>query len=610
MFRNRVSVATHKAFVAAEISQLLQYGVIKLCDERSPRVTVVNGLGVVVNRKGKKRLIVDARYINLFDKYIAFSYEQLDDVTAYIQPGDYISLTDFKAGYHQLKMHPDTHRFFGIQFEGQVYYFTHLPFGLSCAPRAYTVLMGEVFRPIRMHGQDMSFLIDDALFRCLSRIRGQFQMLTIVMILTSLGFFFSLPKCQLPPSQSGKFLGLIVNAKGCSFEVPADKIEYILQLVEGGLQAPTISSRQLAKIAGVLLSVKAAVHMAPLYSRCLFRAMSFTLPWDNPIPEEDHKFAASDLSYWKTLLAHSNGKSWLKRSKVVHASGDVSDTGYAGYCSLLSEPIVMSYSESDRLLVADRALSSVLRETRNAKLVIETVIKQQTAAVQGGVLVYTGDNLGSIQCLKKMNGKGAILDEVRELYQLASSHDVQLEFEWLPRTSDTIQLADALSRIVDGADFALRHHVFVRICQKLAPDGSRWGFPTCDVFASGAKDFHKASKFFSLYYCPGTSGINGLWHPWNSPLCSNSVGRKLLWLFPPFKLVGPVLAKLMKEQVDAIVILPAWTCFWQGMLQSLPVRDEQPIDYHNNLFILGSRLPTEMLKSPPRFRLRAYLIRF
>ena len=167
-------------------------------------------------------------------------------------------------------------------------------------------------------------------------------------------------------------------------------------------------------------------------------------------PSHLHGSQNRAVLYWKNLLAHSKGKSWIKRNRVYHVSGDVSDTGYAGYCSLLPEPVVMSYSEEDRLLMCERALSSVLRETLNAKLVLETVMTHKSKHVKGGVLVYTGDNQGSIDYFRKMMGKGAILDAVKDLYQISSKYDVQLEFEWKPRTSDTIEYVDALSRIVDG----------------------------------------------------------------------------------------------------------------------------------------------------------------
>ena len=42
--------------------------------------------------------------------------------------------------------------------------------------------------------------------------------------------------------------------------------------------------------------------------------------------------------------------------------------------------------------------------------------------------MYTGDNQGSITCLAKLMGKGDILSVVRHVHEVASAHDVALEF--------------------------------------------------------------------------------------------------------------------------------------------------------------------------------------
>ena len=161
--KNRVSVEQHREFVAAEIQELLQKGVIRPWQSTAP-ITVISGLGVVVNRLSKKRLILDARYLNLWVAYEAFSYEKLADIPGYLQPEDYIILTDMKSGYHQVRMHPATAPFLGIQFGGQIFHFEHLPFGLASACKAYTDLMQEVYRPLRERGLRMTALIDDAMY--------------------------------------------------------------------------------------------------------------------------------------------------------------------------------------------------------------------------------------------------------------------------------------------------------------------------------------------------------------------------------------------------------------------------------------------------------------
>ena len=425
-FSNRVSVGMHEEFVDGAINDLLKTGAIRPWTESEP-ITVISGLGVAVDRKDKKRLILDARYINLFDRYEGFSYESLKDVQQYLQPEDFIMLTDSKAGYHQLKMHPSTYRFLGIQYKGQVYYFAHLPFGLSSACKAYTVLMGEAYRPLRVKGQRMTYLIDDAFFAWHGKQEAKAQGIVVLMLLAALGFFLSIPKCQLLALPIGKFLGLLVNAPQVRFEIPPDKKEYILRLIEQGLQATSLAARQLTKVAGVLLSVKEAVHMAPLYTRLLFRAVAAAEGWDAWVPEEMGQFAKEDSLHWRYLLQQS-GKSWVRRQAVYHVAGDVSGTGYAAYSDLLHAPIVLSYDTDEwaALLADPHSLSSVHRETQSAKLALQTVILHKTSTVAGGLLVYTGDNQGSISCHRKMRGLGDTLAVVRQLYELAATHDVAL----------------------------------------------------------------------------------------------------------------------------------------------------------------------------------------
>ena len=85
--------------------ELLKTGAIGPWDYKEP-ITVINGLGVAVDRVGKRKLILDARYINLFDEYHSFSYESLADVPQYLKPDDFLMLTYLKSGYHQVKMPP------------------------------------------------------------------------------------------------------------------------------------------------------------------------------------------------------------------------------------------------------------------------------------------------------------------------------------------------------------------------------------------------------------------------------------------------------------------------------------------------------------------------
>ena len=119
-FANRVSCMQHSDFVRETIQTLLQTGTMQPWECKAPP-RVISGLGVVANRKGKLRLILDCRYLNLYLRYCKLKYERLADVTQYLQQGHWFVLTDLKSGYRHVPVHSDHWTYIGIEFEGQVF---------------------------------------------------------------------------------------------------------------------------------------------------------------------------------------------------------------------------------------------------------------------------------------------------------------------------------------------------------------------------------------------------------------------------------------------------------------------------------------------------------
>ena len=66
-------------------------------------------------------------------------------------------------------MHSSSLPYLAIEFEGVVYAYQVYPFGSARACRDYTWTMGEVY--MRLHGQVLTYVIDDALLAAHSRGR-------------------------------------------------------------------------------------------------------------------------------------------------------------------------------------------------------------------------------------------------------------------------------------------------------------------------------------------------------------------------------------------------------------------------------------------------------
>ncbi len=71
--------------------------------------------------------------------YRPFKYEQLLDLTSYLEQGDWGTTTDATSGFHHLSLHPDMWEYAGFQApDGQYYVFTVPAFGLVSAGRDQT----------------------------------------------------------------------------------------------------------------------------------------------------------------------------------------------------------------------------------------------------------------------------------------------------------------------------------------------------------------------------------------------------------------------------------------------------------------------------------------
>ena len=106
--------------------------------------------------------------------------------------------------------------------------------------------------------------------------------------------------------------------------------------------------------------------------------------------------AQDDLQYWADHLTVSTGKTWTKQIKSLHICWDASCVGYGAY---------MLNDVQQGTAWGAQKLSSVLLETKNARLARQSVVYNiDPVKLSGVVIVLTGDCLPSIQGLLKMGG--------------------------------------------------------------------------------------------------------------------------------------------------------------------------------------------------------------
>ncbi len=140
-------------------------------------------------------------------------------------------------------------------------------------------------------------------------------------MMTALGFFLSSKKCKLLPVQEAKFLGLIISTKGgCCYKVPQDKLQYAADTIKCAIAQERIDGRGAASIAGILMALRPAIALAPLYVRGLYQVVRQVATWDTMMDMPLNTKA--DLQWWLPRLDPDsgsciNGNRWRKPYRHV-----------------------------------------------------------------------------------------------------------------------------------------------------------------------------------------------------------------------------------------------------------------------------------------------------
>lgn len=99
----------------------------------------------------------------------------------------------------------------------------------------------------------------------------------------------------------------------------------------------------------------------------------------------------------------------------------------------------------------------------------------------------------------------------------------------------------------------------------------------------------------------GAAGVNAFDHSWLLP------DGQLSYICPPHMLALRVIRKVLDEQCDCILVLPAWYKLWHGLLLLLPIKAQ--LHLAGTMVVWGDRAPPASDRCVALAAgLRAYLI--
>ena len=260
---------SQKELVSNEIQSLLEKGAIVPSQDEKDQF--ISNIFIVPKPNGKVRPVINLRELNLFVTYEHFKQDTFPVVLDMIQPSDVFTKLDLSDAYFSLPIHPSFQKYLKFRWQGQLYKFVCLPFGLSSAPRVYTKVLKPIYRWFRQQGFRCSYYIDDSLNMDQDQFVCKENVISMARVLESLDFNVNKDKSILLPKQRILFFGFILDSVLFKVFLPEEKVEKIIQMAKEIRSNSPVVIRDLASLIGLLIHAFFAVLEAPMHYKALER---------------------------------------------------------------------------------------------------------------------------------------------------------------------------------------------------------------------------------------------------------------------------------------------------------------------------------------------------
>ena len=542
--------------VDTEINNLLEKGAIVRSDEE--RGQFISTIFIVPKPGGKFRPVINLRFLNDFIEYNHFKQETFSLFLDIIQKGDWFTKLDMTDGYFHISIHPHFRKYLKFRWNGVLYHWVCLPFGLSCAPFVFTKVLKPIFTWFRAQNIRCGYYIDDSLNMNQERAVCQRNCNVMIDTLTSLGFTMNQKKSVTVPCQKIVFFGFVVDSVAFMVFLTDEKIQKIICKATLLLRAQEVVVRDLASFIGNIINAFDAVYEAQLHYRSLERDKLLGLGQEMNF---DNRMVLSNCSkleilWWLNNVKRKNGK-WIRPPDIqVRCRTDASLEGFGGI-DLDSELYTngrwsvkeaVNHINYLELLAIWYTLQALFSDRRNIHIEVQSDSVSAVAYV---------NNFGGMQCIK--------MDKLAaDIWSWCIQRGIHLSAVHIP---GCINSADFYSRnFSECTEWKLKSKIFIRLCKQFFT-------PDVDLFASRLNK--QLDCFVSWFPEPGSFSVNAFSMSWSgfSP-----------YLFPPFNLVGKVLNKVVQDSVEkALIVLPYWPSqsYFPVFLENLcsfPVRIPRHVD--------------------------------
>lgn len=550
---------------------------------------------------GKKRVVHNYRKMNEYARKQTCRYENVKDLHNLLRPHDWMLSLDISGAFWHVPLHPATAHYLSFHFalpefvtrtgemidgvfvhqlggrlrrkeavplqpgaywvtaaDGSRYQVVErscaaLPFGYTNSPFIWTKVIKVLAKAMRQAGIRCLWFIDDALCALPSRAAALAARDLIEEMFCRSGLTKAPDKGVWEPTQVlPDHLGFEIataSARG-HLKVPARRCEDIQAAAQrlihhSARHRRRVCSETLRRFIGKASSVSAACDQTRFRLRALHDVAEL---WASESTLS--RAALRDLSWWTEFAysAPSNGVPLWPEAPTRAIYTDASST--LGFGAVLSAPAGARKAFGGWWTLPERMQWHI---TMKELVAVRKGVEMYADDLRGHVVRLWEDNQAVVHIIRnKTSASPVLMAELRLLLALLDSLHIILRPKYI---RSELNPADEFSRLTDRDAWCLRPSLQRMLMRKVF---NVVGKPvTLDAFAC-----HQSAvcrRYASRRGEPAALAFDGLALDWRD---------EVVWLNPPWALLGDIIGKLAIERPAGVLIVPCWPSqtWWPSLL--------------------------------------------
>lgn len=472
---NTYSVIQHADIVRTRIREYIEFEAITPLPDDHPLPFGIQPLHVIIKTGRKPRLVIDlSRNLNDNLEYRYFSYSSVREAAELSTPLCWYSKLDLSNCFLSFPLHASSLPHFIFRFDGGLYQFTRMPFGLSSAPRICTELLSVVAFELQRQGIDRQVrYLDDFLFIDADYDLGQQTLFTAQQTISAFGLVVNPDKTE-GPAQRLAFLGILLDSVAQTLSCTPERVSELQSLLRRASSGTKIKLTALATLIGKLqFAAQVLPGARPFTRRMIDLKLQRTAVVDHLHPSSAnprrHHFALqqasvrlnsgfrADVRFWLAHLSLWNGSQrWRSaQSAPFTFASDASLEGFGFYLES-TPPSAVTAQWPDALLVGSGFKGVYSPEDATLHSSSSTMTWCELFAVYAALVTYRSvlrdscvlfhvDNLTDVHILNRQATRSRRLAGLlREIYSISVDYNISITAKHRPGVDNI--LADFLSR--------------------------------------------------------------------------------------------------------------------------------------------------------------------